>query len=186
VCAAIQAQTMSPNDPARGNPFNLLSHVAGLRGESQQALAHSLVALGYYEQAGETELVQQLRYEVGTNLLGAGELERARVFFDRLRASTSDNARALAELGLAELELRRDDPSASLAALDRSDLAILGPERVLHRTLRALAQLRLGRSAEQLVRELKADPDLAVYDLGLWLDGFALDDTERDVLAPLL
>jgi hypothetical protein len=73
-----------------------------------------------------------------------------------------------------------------LAALDRSDLAILGPERVLHRTLRALAQLRLGRSAEQLVRELKADPDLAVYDLGLWLDGFALDDTERDVLAPLL
>jgi tetratricopeptide (TPR) repeat protein len=190
-CAAIQAQTLESDDFSRGNPFNILSHIAGMRGDPHAALAHSLVALEYYELEGETEFVQAMRYEVGANLLAVGELERGRVLFERLLASTSELARALGHLGLAELALRRADPTASLAALDRIDLAQFESERVLARTLRALAQLRVAcadcrASAQQLVRELQVDPQLGVYDLGLWLDGFALTDAERDVFGPLL
>jgi predicted Ser/Thr protein kinase/tetratricopeptide (TPR) repeat protein len=190
-CAEIQARTLAPDDPSRGNPFNVLSHVAGMRGDSRAALVHSLVALEHYERAGEGEFVQLLRYEVGANLLAAGQLERGRMQFEQLLASTSELARTLGELGLAELALRRDDPTACLAALDRIDLSRLGVERVLIRAMRALAQLRTAcadcrASAQQLVRELEADPDLGVYDLGLWFDGFALTDAEREVLAPLL
>jgi tetratricopeptide (TPR) repeat protein len=67
-CASIQAQTLAPDDPLRGNPHNLLSHIASMRGDSREALAHSLVALEYYQREGETETVTQLRYEVPTRL----------------------------------------------------------------------------------------------------------------------
>ena len=190
-CAAIQAQTLAPDDPANGNPYNISSHIAALRGDERQALAHSLVALSYYERQGENETVEQLRYEVGSNSMSVGELERAREQFETLGTSADAHARALGQLGLAELALRRGDAAAALEQLVRIEIEVLGNELPLYRSLRALVQLRVGcgdcrATAEQLVSEQVADPEGTVYELGIWLEDFGLRDAEREVLAPLL
>jgi tetratricopeptide (TPR) repeat protein/predicted Ser/Thr protein kinase len=192
-CAAIQAQTLgSGGHDARGNLYNILSHVASLRGDTRKALAHSLEALSHYERGGVgAEIVEQQRYEVASNLLSIGEYERARGHFEQLVNATSPRARALGQLGLGELMLRRGDAAAALERLEAVETATLEFELALYRSLRALVQLRVGcrdcrAAAERLVAEQLADPDGSAYDLGVWLNSLDLRDTEREVLGPLL
>ncbi len=99
--------------------------------------------------------------------------------------------RSLAHLGLAELALRRGDPSGALAQLELVDVTALDIQRIGYRLVRALAELRVGcvgcrASAELLVREVVDDPELGAVALGVWVEELEPSDDERRLLAPLL
>jgi predicted Ser/Thr protein kinase len=192
-CARIQAQTLAPKDAARGDAFNILRAVAAVRGASRDALAHSITALEFYAQEGESLAhVLQQRYELGCSLLSVDESTAAAEQFQLLlEHGSGPRYRSLAHLGLAELALRRGDPSGALAQLELVDVTALDIQRIGYRLVRALAELRVGcvgcrASAELLVREVVDDPELGAVALGVWVEELEPSDDERRLLAPLL
>ena len=182
--AAIQAQVLPADDPDRAYPDMLLSAIAGIRGDRATALEYGERALAIWAPSlgPDDALVQHLRSEIAGHLLALGRFDEAERSYLALGLSVP------ALIGLAELELRRDQPAAAQARLDQLD-ALAPPELGVHELpyalLRAVTQLRRGHlsdAARLAVHDARTRTPFTAEQLDAWTHELGLTPAELTAL----
>jgi tetratricopeptide (TPR) repeat protein len=185
--AANQDQVLLENDPARGEPEQLLAIVESIRGNHESALDHANAALAWFELAGPDDPgAWSMRELVVDKLLALGRLDDAeRELESMLAAKPSDPERVESiHLQLADLAVRRN--LLEEADLQLRSVATLDPDEhsFVYEFLRALVDLRLGRlELAQIERVQAAPPRFTPDQLSEWFEELALTSSERRRLA---
>ena len=171
----------------------LLARIASLRGDRGAALRWARRAIDAYTRADgpRSYEVLEMRLDAASSLTGLGWLDAAEREYEATLALADDaSLRAIASLGLAELELQRGALERTRARLDEvTAIGVdrLGDQRISYAVLDGLVTLRSGcrdcapthaaRIAE-ILHALELSPGL----LEPWLDELAASEAERRLL----
>jgi tetratricopeptide (TPR) repeat protein len=190
--ARLQDAFLPPEHPDRGEPEYLLASIEFERGNTEAAREHARAALRHFDGnpalRGETRVLT-LRNYLANVLIDEGDLDGAREQAKMVLqlADAGSHEAAIARLRLAELAVRRDDPSDADALLREcaGQVTELGEEQLTYELLRAIVDLRLtppqplDRDALDRARQHHANVDLRVP---AWLAQLGVSEFERRAL----
>jgi serine/threonine protein kinase len=184
---AIQDQVLPEQHPDRGEPEQIFATTAGIREDHEAALTHARAALKFFELAGADDPgAWSMRERIVDKLLALGRLdEAAQQLVEQLRARPPDiNTTMSIHLQLAELAVRRhllDDADLQLRAVETLG-GTLGEKLLIYELVRAVVDLRLGRSDPTQVERLRVALEKPVFtfeQLSTWFDELELTPRER-------